>query len=122
MDAFREIISDTIAYWEPRRLLFNILLACVTISGFCLGWPESQKHLKFDLVLALIVLAALANLMYCTAYLVDVFVQLSRFRELWIKRRWLLFVLGTLLALALTTATVAMLFFDFTFAAPMGTP
>jgi hypothetical protein len=44
-------------------------------------------------------LAALANLGYCAAYLVDIPVQQSSFGITWRRRRWVLWSLGTLFAL-----------------------
>jgi len=39
-------------------------------------------------------LAVLANVAYCAAYVVDVFVQMSGFREQWRAYRWMLFFIG----------------------------
>ena len=52
-------------------------------------------------------LAVIANIAYCTAYVVDIFVQASGFRELWQRYRKLLFVIGTLFA-AIITRFIAM--------------
>ena len=54
------------------------------------------------LATVLFVLAVLANVAYCAAYLGDVFVQISGFREGWLRWRWLLFVVGTAFAAAIT--------------------
>ena len=32
----KEIITDSIRYWEPRRIVFNVLLALV-VAGFPQG-------------------------------------------------------------------------------------
>ena len=47
-------------------------------------------------------LAVLANVAYCAAYVVDIFAQVSGYRELWQKYRWLLFVVGLLFAGVIT--------------------
>ena len=46
----------------------------------------------------LFVLAVLANVCYCAAYLVDVPVQYSSFRDAWRRWRWALWVVGMVLA------------------------
>jgi hypothetical protein len=43
------------------------------------------------------ILAAVANVLYSTAYVIDLFVQLSAFQSGWRRRRWLLLLAGTLL-------------------------
>jgi hypothetical protein len=52
-------------------------------------------------------LAVVANIAYCAAYLADIFVQVSGFREIWQRSRWVLFVIRTVFA-AVVTRFVAM--------------
>lgn len=47
-------------------------------------------------------LAVIANVAYCAAYVVDIFAQASGFRELWQRYRKVLFVIGTLFAAIIT--------------------
>lgn len=42
-----------------------------------------------------------ANVAYCAAYIVDIFVQTSAFRDQWQQFRWLLFTLGVAFAAVL---------------------
>lgn len=96
----KEHITDALRYWEPRRIVYNLALALVTLS---VGWPileltESPPLLPAALVLFL--LAAGANVLYCIAYPVDVFIQASEFREPWRKLRWLLFLCGLAIGMA----------------------
>ena len=55
-----------------------------------------------DLLLSLFLLTVIANVAYCSAYLVDIFVQASGFRELWQRYRWVLFAIGTTFAVVIT--------------------
>ena len=48
----------------------------------------------------------LANVAYCAAYVVDVFVRMSGFREQWRAYRWMLFFIGMSFA-AGTVVTMA---------------
>jgi hypothetical protein len=90
----REWATDAIRYWEPRRILYNLILAAIVLACFSVGLPTSKGLITVDFVLLLFLLAVLANVAYCTAYVVDIFAQISGFRELWQKYRWLLFVIG----------------------------
>jgi hypothetical protein len=98
----RETITDALRYWEPRRLIFNAVLACIVLGYFAAAWPESRSAVTLNGVLFLFILAVLANVCYCAAYLGDLFVQFSGFTAVWQKGRWILFVVGTLFAAAIT--------------------
>jgi hypothetical protein len=98
----REIATEAISYWEPRRILYNILLAAVVIFYFIAGLPASRHVLNADLALVLVLLAVVANVAYCAVYVVDLFVQMSGFREVWRKARWVLFTIGLCFAAILT--------------------
>src|SRR5579862_1603030 len=104
MDAqsFRESLTDAIRFWEPMRLVYNGILAGIVLVYFLMGYPASRANVSVDSVLFIFLLAVLANVAYCAAYVVDLFAQLSGFREMWQKRRWVLFVIGMLFAGVLT--------------------
>ncbi len=98
----REYFTDAIRFWEPRRVIYNIVLAAIVIAYFAVGYPSSKTVLSIDFGLALFLLAVAANIAYCAAYLADVFVQASGFRELWLRSRWVLFAIGTAVASIIT--------------------
>jgi uncharacterized membrane protein YczE len=52
--------------------------------------------------MVLFMMAVLANVAYCAAYLVDVFAQMSHYRELWFSARWIVFTVGLTFAAVLT--------------------
>jgi hypothetical protein len=56
---------------------------------------------SFGLLQGLFVLAALANVAYCGAHLVDVVAQLSAFGALWLKLRWVVLLIGIAFAAVL---------------------
>ena len=103
----REYVTDAIKFWEPWRLLYNLALAAIVIIYFALGYPISRSVLTVDFCLTLFLMAVIANVAYCAAYIVDVFAQASGFREIWRRYRKLLFVIGTLFA-AIITRFIAM--------------
>jgi len=106
----REAVSDALRYWEPRRIAYNVVLALVVVTYFALNWPHSRLTISLEGVLFVFILAVLANICYCAAYLGDVFVQVSGFRAAWRKWRWVLFVIGTAVA-AIITRWFAIAFF-----------
>ncbi|MFC1512279.1 hypothetical protein ACFL5H_03690 [Candidatus Latescibacterota bacterium] len=100
----RDIFSNAIQYWEKRRIIYNALLLVVVLIVFFQSWPESRTALSFDTVQILFVCAVLANVFYCSAYIVDCFVQYSEFRITWLRFRWVLYVTGVLFAIVLTNS------------------
>ena len=106
----REAVSDALRYWEPRRIAYNLVLALVVVAYFALNWPQSRTAVSLEGVLFVFILAVLANICYCAAYLGDVFVQLSGFRSVWQRWRWVLFLVGTAMA-GIITRWFAIVFF-----------
>jgi len=104
---FRDYLTDAIRFWEPRRILYNLALAVIVVAYFVAGYPASKSVLSIDFALGLFLLAVGANVAYCAAYLADIFVQASGFRDLWKRARWVLFGIGTLFA-AIITRFIAM--------------
>jgi hypothetical protein len=109
----RESATDAIRFWEPLRLAYNLVLAIVVLAYFWIGYPASKAMLSLNLALIVVVLAVIANVAYCAAYIVDVFAQASAYREAWRKHRWALFAVGTLFA-GIITRFVAMGMFQVT--------
>jgi len=102
----RDYVTDAIRFWEPWRVAYNLVLAAVVAIYFVISYPSSKKMLSLDFCLGLFLLAVIANVAYCAAYIVDIFAQASGFRELWQRYRWLLFAIGTTFA-AIVTRFVA---------------
>ncbi|MFZ0212465.1 MAG: hypothetical protein WBE20_14885 [Candidatus Acidiferrales bacterium] len=102
----RGILDDAIRYWELRRIPYNLILAAVVIVWSVATRSHFHQIPVWAPLLALFVLAALANVLYSAAYCVDVFIQRSSFRDLWRRRRWILWLAGTLLAVALANVWI----------------
>ena len=92
------MLTDAIRYWEPRRIAYNAILVGIVVATFVLHWPESRSAISVDLLQRFFILAVLANVAYCAAYVVDIAVQLSAFRASWKSYRWVLFVIGVVFA------------------------
>ena len=100
--SLRDYATEAIRYWEPRRLFYNLILVAVVAITFWLNLPSSRAAITIDSILWLFLLAVLANVAYCAAYIVDLFVQASAFRSHWQQFRWLLFALGSAFAAVLS--------------------
>jgi hypothetical protein len=95
------LLADAIRYWEPRRLVYNLVLLGVALFWFVKTWPHFRPALAPSPLLRLAILALLANVCYSAAYLVDIPAQCSAFSTVWKNRRWGLWLLGTLFAILL---------------------
>jgi hypothetical protein len=95
---FREVLTDAIRYWEPRRIVYNLVLTLTVLGWVAFTWPHFREGFTWGSLLVLFVLAVLANVCYCAAYLIDVSVQYSAFRHPWRKRRWVLWLIGVIFA------------------------
>jgi hypothetical protein len=109
--SLREYFTDAISFWEPRRAVYNLVLAAIVITYFAMGYPRSKSVITLDFALGLFILAIIANIAYCAAYPADIFVQASGFRQVWQRVRWVLFALVTTFA-AIITRFVAMGMFN----------
>ena len=98
-------VANALRYWEPRRLIYNGVLGVVVLGEFVVAGPVSRQRLSFDLFLSFFILAVLANVAYCAAYVADLFVQFSGLDAPWRRGRVALLIIGTAFA-----ATIAHFF------------
>lgn len=107
----QEIVTDALRFWEKSRLVYNGVLTAL-VAGFWIVSIFTRTSPSFvNTVFALFFLAIIANLLYCSAYIADVFVQLSAYQALWRKYRWLLLAFGTLLAVLSASSICYYMFF-----------
>lgn len=104
---FRGIVAEAARFWEPRRLVYNSVLVAATVSWLLATWPHFRPALTPSSLAVFAVLAVLANLCYCAAYLFDIPMQLSSLGALWRRRRWVLWLAGTAFAVALANYWIA---------------
>ena len=98
---FSTYVANGLRYWEPRRVIYNAVLAVVVIVHVMLAWPSAREKLTSDVVLSLFILAVLANVAYCAVYVVDLFVQFSGLDTEWRRGRVVLLIVGTAFAATL---------------------
>ncbi len=97
----RGMLADAVHFWEPRRLVYNVVLAAVVVAWLVITWPHFRPAFVPHSLLLLAILAFLANACYCAAYFVDLPMQRSSLGAQWKRWRWGLWLLGTLLAILL---------------------
>ena len=113
MNEFKHSVANALRYWEPRRVLYNALLTAVAVLWVVLTWPHFRPVRllgipagdTYPALLILVVLAFLANVCYCAAYLVDVPLQLTF--PAWRKYRGVLLLTGTVFAILLENYWIA---------------
>jgi hypothetical protein len=91
--------SAAARFWERGRIPYNLALSITAIVWFA-RWPHITQAMKLSDVGRLLILALLANLCYCAAYLLDLAIQQLPNVQ-WPRYRWIVFALGTLFAVLL---------------------
>jgi len=102
IDNAKSYLTNAMSYWEIRRIIYNAVLAAIVLGYFVANLPGSLQLVTADVIFILFILAVLANIAYCAAYLADIVAQMSGFRDLWLRLRWILFLIGLVFASILT--------------------
>jgi hypothetical protein len=104
---FRELFYDSVRFWEYRRIFYNAVLAVVVTLWLALTWPHFRAMLQWNSLLLMVVLGLIANLCYSAAYFIDVPLLSSSVASVWRRRRWILWLVGTILAIVLANYWIA---------------
>ncbi len=91
-------IRNATRFWEPRRLIYNVILTAVALFWLMVGWTHFLPALTWPTLGIVSVLALLANFCYCAAYLADLAIQQLP-NSAWNRSRWAIWSLGTLFAI-----------------------
>jgi hypothetical protein len=103
----RRPLDDAIQYWEQRRILFNLALVAIVLAWVVLTWPHFSQAPILEALRFLVFYAAMANLFYSAAYLVDIPIQRSLFKAVWRRWRIGLWLIGTIFAALFTNYWIA---------------
>ena len=103
----RGAFVEAAKFWEPRRVIYNLVLALVVVAWVGFSWPHFRPMFHWKGLLFLVVMALLANACYCAAYVVEFAMQGSPISSGWRRWRWGLWALGMLLALVMENYWIA---------------
>jgi len=106
-EPFLEAFAAAVRYWEPRRILYNVVLSAVAAGWIVATWPHFLPAFALSSVLPLTVLAVLANLCYCAAYPAEIAVQLCAAGAARARWRLAIWIAGLLLAVLLENYWIA---------------
>jgi len=90
-------ISDAVRFWEQRRIPYNLLLTMVFVGWVVVSWPSMKGMFSLVHFAQLGVLALIANVLYCAAYLAEFFKDSAVSK--WHHWRWGIWIVGTLFAI-----------------------
>jgi hypothetical protein len=90
---------EAVRFWERGRFLYNAILTAVVLLWIVLSWPHFRPSLTLGSLVAMLVLALIANLCYTAAYLADILIQTAIPSALWRRSRQFVFLLGMLFAI-----------------------
>src|ERR1700726_2809889 len=98
---WRQRLTRASRFWEPRRVIYNLVLTVVVAFWVLFTWPHFRPAINLNVLLLLSILAALANICYSAAYLVELTIRASASRVKLNRQRWLLWSMGMLFAVVL---------------------
>jgi hypothetical protein len=104
---WRQNLGDAVRYWEKGRVIYNLVLFAIVVAWFSLTWPHFRPAMNIQSLFLLAVLGVLANVCYSAAYLVDIPMQSSSFKNSWHRKRWALWLTGMVLAVVFTNYWIA---------------
>ena len=95
------LAASALRWWEPRRIVYNLVLATVTAIELASAWPRSWERLSIDTGLQIFLLSVLANVFYSAAYLPDLMFQFGAGESGLRLGRRIVFLVGILFAATL---------------------
>jgi hypothetical protein len=99
--------GEAVRFWEPRRIWYNAALFVVVLLWIVFTWPHFRPAFTLEALGIMLVLALLANVCYCTAYLVDLPIQAVSTDVYRRRLRWAVWILGMLFALVFENYWIA---------------
>jgi len=103
-------LADAARFWERGRVIYNMAMFLVVYAAMTERMAAAPVHRIHEVLgqwPALVLWAAIANVLYSAAYALEIAAQLTPFRQFWRDARWFALASGTLLAMLL--ASLAMM-------------
>lgn len=99
--------QEAVRFWEPLRIWYNAVLFAIVLLWIVFTWPHFRPALTWVALGKMTVLGLLANLCYCAAYASEFLIQGALPRASRRRARYVVWVLGLLLAMVLTNYWIA---------------
>jgi hypothetical protein len=100
--SWRESFLEAVRFWEPRRLIYNLLLLAVTVTWVLATWPHFRPAMNLTVALQISVLGLLANVCYSSAYVMEIALHGATAGKVRQRLRWTVWLIGTILAFVFT--------------------
>ncbi len=103
-DGNSSTLRDAARFWERGRIFYNAILTAIVLLWVVLTWPHFRPALSLSPLVAMLVLALLANVCYSVAYVIEILFLRNAPSRRW---RWAVWVVGTLFAILLENYWIA---------------
>jgi hypothetical protein len=100
-------LKDAARFWERQRPWYNAVLLLTVALWVLFTWPHFRPAMNLVALGKMTVLALLANLCYCAGYAMEGFVQPLAQQAYWRRLRWVVWVVGMLVAILLANYWIA---------------
>ena len=100
-------IRSTVRFWEPLRAIYNAVLAMIVVAWIVSSWPHFRPAMSLGNLGRLLILAAIANVLYSVAYVVDLVSQQFSPPQALRAIRWTTWAVGMAFAILLTNYWIA---------------
>lgn len=91
-------LADAAAYWEPMRVVYNVVLGVLAVACWGLDIVLSGPSQWLGAVVVMAIFAGIANALYCLAYPVDLAFQMVPLSQNSKGFRSILFTVGVVIA------------------------
>jgi len=105
--SFSYHFKDAMHYWEKRRFVFNAILISIVLIWLIVTWPDFRGLMNPRAYLLLLFLGVIANTGYSVAYLIDIPLQYTSYKDDWRQKRWVVWWAGLVLAIILANYLIA---------------
>jgi hypothetical protein len=109
----RKWLNEAARFWEPWRLVYNLVLAAFVVGWIVRTWPHFRPAMTMANLGRLMIFALLANVCYSAAYVMEILIQQSAAEPSRRLQRTGLWVVGMLLAILFENYWIADEIYDF---------
>lgn len=100
-------MRDAVRFWEPRRAIYNAVLAAFVLAWSIGTWPHFKPGMTWPNFGRVAVLAILANVGYSAAYLVEIAMGTTESGDAWHRGRRIVWIAGLVLSVLFENTWIA---------------